>query len=164
MRLGDNLANHMAYIYCMILFDKFDISFKRICNFYGKVIEKRKLWQSDEISSDELVEYCKKKNIDVVGWVKSIPQSHKLTMADIKGKNGVLGAYVYIEGALASTMYLVIPVLKENYRFSNDKINAFMDYTAKYIKGYYLGNCNDEMIRQTFIEEAHYDILLGEKV
>ncbi len=138
--MGDNIANHMAYIYCIILYDKFDMSFKQICNFYSKVIKKRELWQSDEISGDELVAYCKKQN------------------------KATVGSYTYIEGALASTMYLVVPVLKDNYRFSNAKIDEFMDWTSKYIKGYALKNCNDELIRQIFIDEAHYDILLGEKV
>lgn len=154
----------MAYIYCIILYDKFDMSFKQICNFYSKVIEKRKLWQNDEISGDELVAYCKKKNINVVDWVKSIPQSHKIFLSDLKQSKAIFGSYTYIEGALASTMYLVIPVLHDNYRFSNAKINEFMGWTSKYIKGYALKNCDDELIRQIFIDEAHYDILRGEKV
>ena len=37
------------------------------------------------------------------------------------------------ESALASTMYLTIPTLKESYRFSNAKIEEFMNWVAYYI-------------------------------
>ena len=49
----------------------------------------------------------------MVGWVKSIPMSQKLYMADIQKGRAVLGADRNIESALASTMYLTIPTLKE---------------------------------------------------
>ena len=118
----------MGYIYINILYDKFDFTFKQVTNFYNKVIERRKLWQGDsgELTSEDLMNYCSKRNIDVCGWVKSIPMSQKLFLADLKKNKAVLGADVNIESALASTLYLVIPVLRDNYRFSYDKINKFL--------------------------------------
>ena len=56
-----------------------------------------------------------KQRIDVIEWVKSIPMSQKLYMADLKKGRAVLGADKNIESALASTMYLTIPTLKKTY-------------------------------------------------
>lgn len=86
-RLGDNIANHMGYIFTAILYDKFDMTFKQVTNYYSKTVERRKAWQDDdneEVTSESMMEYCRKKKIDVVKWVKSIPMPQKLYMADIK--------------------------------------------------------------------------------
>ena len=165
-RLGDNIANHMAYIYVLILYDKFDFTFKQIRNFYQKAISRRKLWQGDtgELTSEDMMNYCFKRGIDVVGWVKSIPMSEKLFLADMGKNRVVLGADVNIESALASTMYLAIPVLHENYRFSHKKIGEFMFWSKKFIKSYALRNLNDDMIKQIFIDEQGWDIVKGEAV
>ena len=164
-RLGDNIANHMGYIYINILYDKFAFTFNQVTNFYNKVIERRKLWQSDssELTSEDLMNYCSKRNIDVCGWVKSIPMSQKLFLADLKKNKAVLGADVNIESALASTMYLLIPVLHDNYRFSHAKIYEFMEWSKKFIYEYFVGNLNDEIIKQIFIEDENWDIEKGEK-
>ena len=86
-QLGDNIANHMGYIFTAILYDKFDMTFKQVTNFYSKTVERRKSWQDDDdeaVTSESMMAYCRKKKIDVVKWVKSIPMSKKLYMADIK--------------------------------------------------------------------------------
>ncbi len=118
-----------------------------------------------------MMEYCRKRKIDVVGWVKSIPMSQKLYMADIQKGRAVLGADRNIESALASTMYLTIPTLKESYRFSNAKIEEFMKWVAYYIDSYWRKQpkskehyLSDAIIRQTFIEDEHWDIVTGEAV
>ena len=162
-KLGDNIANHMGYIYINILYDKFDFTFKQVTNFYNKVIERRKMWQSDsgELTSEDLMNYCSKRNIDVCGWVKSIPMSQKLFLADLKKNKAVLGADVNIESALASTLYLVIPVLRDNYRFSYDKISKFMGWSKEFIDSYVKGYLNDGIIKQIFIEDEHWDIDKG---
>ena len=139
-RLGDNIANHMGFIFTAILYDKFDMTFKQVTNFYSKTVERRKAWQDDdneEVTSDSMREYCQKKKIDVIKWVKSIPMPQKLYMADIQKGRAVLGADRNIESALASTMYLTIPTLKESYRFSNAKIEEFMNWVAYYIDSYW---------------------------
>lgn len=155
----------MGYIYINILYDKFDFTFKQVTNFYNKVIERRKLWQSDsgELTSEDLMNYCSRRNIDVCGWVKSIPMSQKLFLADLKRNKAVLGADYNIESALASTMYLVIPVLRDNYRFSYDKINEFMSWSKEFIGSYAKGYLNDRIIKEIFIEDENWDIERGEK-
>ena len=123
-QLGNNIANHMSYIFSCILYDKFDMTFKQVSNFYEKVVERRIAWQDDdnnEITNESMLIYCIKKKIDAVAFVKSIPMSQKLYMADIKKGRAVLGADVNIESALLSTLLLSIPVLKETYKFSNKK-------------------------------------------
>lgn len=65
------------------------------------------------------------------------PNVKKLYMADIKNGRAVLGADRNIESALASTMYLTIPTLKDSYRFSNAKIEEFMNWVAYYIDSYW---------------------------
>ena len=97
----------MGYIYINILYDKFDFTFIHVTNFYIKVIERRKLWQSDsgELTSEDLMNYCSKRNIDVCGWVKSIPMSQKLFLADLKKNKAELGEDVNIESAIAYKMY-----------------------------------------------------------
>lgn len=90
-QLGDNIANHMGYIFTAILYDKFDMTFKQVTNFYSKTVERRKSWQDDDdeaVTSESMMAYCRKKKIDVVKWVKSIPMSQKLYMADIKKWTG----------------------------------------------------------------------------
>ena len=80
-QLGDNIANHMGYIFTAILYDKFDMTFKQVTNFYSKTVERRKSWQDDDdeaVTSESMMAYCRKKKIDVVKWVKSIPMSKKL--------------------------------------------------------------------------------------
>lgn len=173
-QLGDNIANHMAYIFTNILYDKFDMSFKQITNFYNKTIARRTAWQDDdneEITSEGMLAYCIKKKIDVIGFVKSIPMSQKLYMADITKGRAVIGADKNIESAFLSTFLLTIPVLKESYKFSNAKIEEFMQWVAYFIDSYcrkqpgckdhYL---NDDIIRQIFIEEENWDIVEGKKV
>lgn len=138
-QLGNNIANHMAYIFTNILYDKFDMTFKQITNFYSKTVARRIAWQDDdneEITNESMLAYCIKKKIDVVGFVKSIPMSQKLFMADIKKGRAVLGADVNIESAFLSTLLLSIPVLKESYKFSNAKINEFMKWVAYFIDSY----------------------------
>jgi hypothetical protein len=173
-RLGDNVANHMGYIFTAILYDKFDMTFKQVTNFYSKTVERRMAWQDDdneEVTNESMMQYCAKKKIDVVKWVKSIPMPQKLYMADIQKGRAVLGADRNIESALASTMYLTIPTLKESYRFSNAKIEEFMKWVAYYIDFYWRKQpkskehyLSDAIIRQTFIEDEHWDIVTGKKV
>ena len=172
--LGNNIANHMGYIFTAILYDKFDLTFKQVTNFYKKTVERRMAWQdddNDEITSDSMLEYCTKKKIPVVEFVKSIPMSQKLYMADIKKGRAVIGADKNIESAFLSTLLLSIPTLKETYKFSNAKIEEFMRWVAYYIDSYcrkqpgckehYL--C-DEIIRQQFIEDEGWDIVTGKAV
>lgn len=159
-RLGDNIANHMGFIFALALYDKFDLTFKQITNYYTKTVNKRVAWQDDDnedVTSESMMEYCRKRKIDVVGWVKSIPMSQKLYMADIQKGRAVLGADRNIESALASTMYLTIPTLKESYRFSNAKIEEFMKWVAYYIDSYWRKQpkskehyLSDAIIRQTY--------------
>ena len=173
-RLGDNIANHMGYIFTNILYDKFDFTFKQVTNFYKKTVERRMAWQDDdneEVTSESLLAYCQKKKIDVIGFVKSIPMSQKLYMADIQKGRAVVGADRNIESAFASTLYLTIPTLKESYRFSNAKIEEFMKWVAYYIDSYYRKQpgckehyLSDEIIRNVFIEDEHWDIVTGKAV
>lgn len=86
-RLGDNIANHMGYIFTAILYDKFDMTFKQVTNFYSKTVERRQAWQdedNEDVTSESMMQYCTKKKIDVIKWVKSIPMPQKLYMADIQ--------------------------------------------------------------------------------
>ena len=172
--LGNNIANHMGYIFTAILYDKFDLTFKQVTNFYKKTVERRMAWQdddNDEITSDSMLEYCTKKKIPVVEFVKSIPMSQKLYMADVQKGRAVIGADKNIESAFLSTLLLSIPTLKETYKFSNAKIEEFMRWVAYYIDSYcrkqpgckehYL--C-DEIIRQQFIEDEKWDIVTGKAV
>ena len=173
-QLGCNLENHMGYIFTIILYDKFDFSFKQVTNFYKKTVDMRMAWQdddNDEVTNESLLAYSIKKKIDAVGFVKSIPMSQKLYMADIQKGRAVIGAYVDIEGSFLSILLLSIPTLKETYKFSNAKIEEFMRWVAYFIDSYcrkqpgckdhYL---NDDMIRQIFIEEEHWDIVTGKAV
>lgn len=173
-RLGDNIANHMGYIFNIILYDKFGLTFRQLTNFYNKVVSRRMAWQdddNDELTSDKLLKYCIEKKIDATGFVKSIPMSHKLYMADIGKNRAVLGATVNIDSAFLSTLLLTIPVLKETYKFSNEKINEFMKWVAFYIDSYCRKQpgckehyCSDQIIRQSFIEDEHWDIVAGKAV
>lgn len=47
-QLGVNIANHMGYIFTAILYDKFDMTFKQVNNYYSKTVERRKAWQDDD--------------------------------------------------------------------------------------------------------------------
>ena len=173
-RLGDNIANHMAFIFIGILYDKFNLSFKQVENYSDKTRALRMAWQDDnntDVTSASLLTYCVKKKIDVVGFVKSIPMSQKLYMADITKGRAVVGAEKNIESAFLATILLTIPTLKETYRFSNAKIEEFLKWVAYFIDSYcrkqpgckehYL--C-DEIIRQSFIEDEHWDIVEGKLV
>lgn len=172
--LGNNIANHMGYIFTAILYDKFDLTFKQVTNFYKKTVDRRMAWQdddNDEITSDSMLEYCTKKKIPVVEFVKSIPMSQKLYMSDIGKNRAVVGATYNIDHAFLSTFLLAFPTLKETYKFSNAKLDEFMRWVAYYIDSYcrkqpgckehYL--C-DEMIRQQFIEDEKWDIVTGKAV
>lgn len=173
-RLGDNIANHMGFIFAAILYDKFNMTFKQVTNYYSKTVERRKAWQDDDnekVTSESMMEYCRKKKIDVVKWVKSIPMPQKLYMADIKNGRAALGADWNIESALAATMYLTIPTLKDSYRFSNAKIEEFMNWVAYYIDSYWRKQTKskehyltDEIIRNQFIEDENWDIVTGKAV
>lgn len=173
-KLGNHVADHMSYIFPMILKDKFNFSFKKITNFYNGIVAMRTRLQDkndNEITYESLQIYTHTKKIDVQGWVKSIPFSQRLYMADIQNGRVPLGAEQNINLAFMETMLITVPVLKETYRFSNAKIEEFMywvkDFVDSYarkqpgIKDHYL--CDDD-IWQTFIDEEHWDIRKGEKV
>ena len=67
-QLGDNIANHMGYIFTAILYDKFDMTFKQVTNFYSKTVERRKSWQDDDdeaVTSESMMAYCRKINPNV---------------------------------------------------------------------------------------------------
>lgn len=172
--LGNNVANHMGYIYPMVLYDKFDFTFRQVNNFYTRVIERRKAWQDDnnnDVTRESLVEYCEKKKIDVTGWVKSIPLSQRIFLSDAKNGRVPVGSEKSINYSLTSTMYLTVPTLKDTYKFSNSKIKEFMDWVAYYIDSYWRkvpgGNeryCTDDTIVQAFIIDEHWDIRTGKKV
>lgn len=69
-RLGDNIANHMGFIFALALYDKFDLTFKQITNYYTKTVSKRVAWQDDDnedVTNESMMEYCRKRKIDVVG-------------------------------------------------------------------------------------------------
>lgn len=173
-RLGDNIANHMGYIFTAVLYDKMGMSFKQVSNFYAKTVERRNAWQDDdneEVTNESLMAYCKKRKIDVIGFVKSVPMTQKIYMADIGKNRAVLGADRNIESAFLSTLLLSIPTLKEQYRFSNAKISEFFQWVAYYIDSYCRKQpgckehyCSDEVIRQAFIEDEGWDIVEGKKV
>lgn len=173
-QLGCNLANHMGYIFTAILYDKFDLTFKQVTNFYKKTVDRRMKWQdddNDEVTNESLLAYSIKKKIDAVGFVKSIPMSQKLYMADVQKGRAVIGADKNIESAFLSTLLLSIPTLKETYKFSNAKIEEFMRWVAYYIDSYCRKQpgCKDhylcdEIIRQQFIEDEHWDIVTGKAV
>lgn len=173
-QLGNNIANHMAFIYILILYDQFGFSFKKVSNFYEKTVSRRKELEdpdNDSVTLDKLYSYCTKKKIDVKGFVKSIPTSQKMYMADIKKGNAVVGAQKNIDGAFLSTLLLTIPTLKETYKFSNEKISEFMKWIEYYIDMYYTKQpgkkahyLDDNSIRQMFIEDEGWDIVTGEPV
>lgn len=173
-KLGNHVADHMSYIFPMILKDKFNFGFKKITNFYNAVVALRyRLQNRDdyEITFESLQIYAHSKKIDVASWVKSIPFSQRLYMADIKNGRMPVGAEKNINLAFFETALLVIPVLKENYRFNNAKIEEFLEWVKYYVDSYarkqpgikehYL--CDDD-IWQLFIDEEHWDIRKGEKV
>ena len=172
--LGNNIANHMAYIFAAILYDKFDFTFKQVTNYYKKTVDMRMKWQDDdngEVTNESLLAYSIKKKIDAVGFVKSIPMSQKLYMADIKRGRAVIGADKNIESAFLSTLLLSFPTLKETYKFSNAKIEEFFQYVAYAIKMYSAklpkdkGNVfDDEYIRKCFIEDEGFDMKIGDYV
>ena len=119
-QLGDNVANHMGYIFTAILYDKFDMTFKQVTNFYSKTVERRKSWQDDDdetVTSESMMAYCRKKKIDVVKWVKSIPMSQKLYMADIKN--------VLSESLLHLLLWLIFRQIHPNF------INVRTAYASK---------------------------------
>ena len=173
-RFGNNIANHMAYIFSCILYDKFNLSFKQVINFMGKIEDLKMKWQDDdnnEVTGESLLIYCIKKKVDVVAFVKSIPMSQKLYMADIGKGRAVLGADRNIESAFIATLLITVPVLKETYRFSNKKLEEFMQWVAYFIDSYWRKQpgckehyLSDAVIREIFIEEEGWDIVKGEKV
>lgn len=44
---GDNIANHMGFIFALALYDKFDLTFKQITNYYTKTVNKRVAWHDE---------------------------------------------------------------------------------------------------------------------
>lgn len=171
-QMGSNLANHMSYIFTIILHDKFDFSMKQLENWYNKVTDYRKKWQDDDddsVKSEDLVINCG--HVEVVKFVKSIPMTQKLFLTDIKGKHGIIGGDYYADMAFIRTICLVVPILKKSYKFTNKMIDEFMEWIRYYIDSYNRNQpkskqkyCDDEMIRQSIIEDEGWDIVKGEKV
>ena len=65
-QLGDNIANHMGYIFTAILYDKFDMTFKQVTNFYSKTVERRKSWQDDDdeaVTSESMMHIAVKRKL-----------------------------------------------------------------------------------------------------
>ena len=174
LRIGDNVYNHLKYIVTYVLYDKFDFGFKKVSNFYGKLESLDSAWRDDnneKVTTERLYNYTYQKGYDVVAFIRSIPFSQKLTLADVKGNKVPLGANKDVDYGFLTMLILAIPVLKESYRFNQNNIKEFMYWIAYFVESYtkkqpktnitYL--CDDD-IWQMFIDEAHWDIRKGEKV
>lgn len=46
-KLGNNIANHMGFIFALALYDKFGLTFKQITNYYTKTVNKRVAYYID---------------------------------------------------------------------------------------------------------------------
>jgi hypothetical protein len=175
--LGDIVANHLAYIVVIVLYDKCDMTYRQVENYYKRALKLRQKWQDDndtEITSEKLLAYAADKKIDVVGFVRNIPSRQKIAIVD-SGRNKPMkkeiGMQQNIDYAILSAMLMTVPVLKETYRFSKEKFNTFFAGIAWYIELYTTKQpkskmcyCDDETIRQVFISEENWDITRGEKV
>lgn len=171
--IGENIAHHMTYIYAIVLYDKMGMTFKKLDNCYTRLYGLKVQWQDDsntEVTSKSLLKYAAKKKIDVTGFVKSIPTSEKLYLADMKNR-GTVDCVDAVNYGLLATLLLIIPVLKEHYRYSNAKIEEFFQYVSYAIKMYSTklpkekGNVfDDEYIRKCFIEDEGFDMKLGDYV
>ena len=157
-----------------MLYDKFDFGFKKVSNFYGKLESLDSAWRDDnneKVTTERLLNYSYQKGFDIVAFIRSIPFSQKLTLADVKGNKVPLGANKDVDYGFLTMMILAIPVLRESYRFNQNNIKEFMYWIAYFVESYtkkqpktnipYL--CDDD-IWQMFIDEAHWDIRKGEKV
>lgn len=171
-QFGDNLANHMAYIYTAILYDKYGMSLRKLQNFYGRVegLRFKALDPSEELTFKHLIEYCDVKKINARQYVNSIPFSQKIFLADVSNKQrAVIGMDKNINIAFYTTIILVMPVLKETYKFSNKKIYEFLEYVKDYVDSYWRKQpgtnqryLSDEILNQMFIDEVGYDLEKGE--
>ena len=165
-KMGEELARHMGFIYVIVLYDKMGMSFKKLDNCLNKTYHIMQQWRDSsntEVTSEKLLKYSIKKKLKTYEAMKSIPASDKLHLANIN--RGAYGALDSVESALLVTMLVISTVLKESYRYSNQKMNEFYSWVKYAIKmyntklpkepGYVF---SDRYIRDCILEDEGFDL------
>lgn len=75
----DRLNNHMTYGIYWAVHRELGFGAKRLLRLYEGLKQTSNAWKLDKISTEELLVYCKKKGIDVYGWVKSLSDGKRKT-------------------------------------------------------------------------------------
>lgn len=163
-----DITTHLQFMTYNALLDVFGFKEKRIRKFYQCMEALKTKWDDAIITSNEMLIYCAKKNIDINSWVKKIPLSKKMALS---GKNVTPEIVRYFDATVIAILLMTIISLKEEFRFTNPMIEKYLakmeyyidSYTRKQPKTneYYL---NDNMILAIFRDELKLDLITGEKI
>lgn len=163
-----NANRRIGMILAAVLYDKFDFKIKKISNAYHCIEKLKWEWQEGRTTSAMLITYCRKKDIDIVQVVRNIPMSQKLHLATVtpdgKKKAPVpsIDTGKMVDSAIIATLGIVIPVMKERYRFSNANIKKLIKWIVYYIDSYATNYVNDEIVLGQFILDEHINLITGE--
>ena len=154
---------HLQFMGYMTLRDRYDFERDGLIDFYKRIKYVFEKYESNELSTKEMLTYCEGNKIDVYGWVNSITQQQKLKLADCGKHKGftldlikVLDASILIYGMISAS------VLKEIFNFSSETIEEFYGHISYYIDSYVRNYLNDDMINEIMKEECDLDLYKGE--
>lgn len=163
------MSNSIGMMTYYTLYDKFGFGAVKLQNFYGHYLALRQEWSNDQVPTEGMLKYCAEKKIDAYGFMKSIPMRIKLMLCGLK--NATPTMMYYIEPAFLTNILMTVIILKEQYKFSNAKIEEYLHWMGYWIDSYtrkqprtniyYL---NDKMIVDTLIDEIKLDLVTGKRV
>ena len=162
------LSTHMQYMVYLELLDVLGFKEKRLRKFFESMKELKESWSDGKVSTDEMLNYCRKKKIPAYEWTKSIPVSKKLALIKPYSCVNVLN---YIEAAILVHVMMATIILKEEFKISNNQIGQIlkkiendMDCYIKVQPRSKKPYLTDDIILQIFRDELKLDLVTGKKV
>lgn len=160
------VTDHVSYAIYLALHDVLGFKAKRLRKFYDGTIRLKLYWSDEDTRTDMMLNYCAKKELDIYGWVKSIPMMTKIELAR---PSAFMGMDRYVDAAILISGMTTAIVLKEEFRISKQKIFDVLEHMKNTLDAFvkkqpvskkpYLTN---DMIRRDFLENVKIDLATGE--
>lgn len=168
--IWNNVFEHLNYIFPAVLYDKFGFNVEQIAEFQNESIAMQNAWKDkndSDITTETLLRYCTSNGIDIIGFIKDIPMSKKLYIASNENNKQTklpVDAPQKAESVFILYLLFTVPGLIMSYSFEKESILSLFGFILDYIDSYQKKYVTNETIRQMFIEDENWDIVIGQPV
>lgn len=163
------ISTSMCWMTYLSLLDVLGYKEKRLKKFYKLVSELKVRWAEKSITSQEMIDTCQSKGIDITDWLRSIPQSHKTNLCPIPitSKEGMK---IVDSAVLANGLFTAL-TLKREFNATKKNILDVLEKMKFLMACYYIKQplskkpylCDADIL-QVFRDELKLDLVTGNKV